>query len=58
MVARWQQIADRFEPAVRENVTRRFEQQLANARDWRDQVNTYFYRLSGIADARGRTIHR
>ncbi|MEU8227176.1 alpha-glucuronidase [Kribbella sp. NPDC048915] len=58
MVERWQAIADRFEPAVRHNVTARFEQQLANAREWRDQVNTFFHRLSGVADARGRTIHR
>ena len=58
MVARWQAIAERFEPAVRQNVTTRFAVQLANAREWRDQVNTYFYRLTGIPDAHGRLIHR
>ncbi|HZX05961.1 MAG TPA: alpha-glucuronidase, partial [Kribbella sp.] len=58
IVARWRVIAERFEPAVRENVTARFDRQLANAREWRDQVNTYFYRLSGIPDTHGRTIHR
>ncbi|HWD81626.1 MAG TPA: alpha-glucuronidase [Kribbella sp.] len=58
MVARWRSIAERFEPVVRENVTARFDRQLANAREWRDQVNTYFYRLSGVPDAHGRTIHR
>jgi alpha-glucuronidase len=58
MVARWRLIAERFEPVVRENVTTRFDVQLATAREWRDQVNTYFYRLSGIPDAQGRTIHR
>ncbi|GAA3142341.1 alpha-glucuronidase [Kribbella aluminosa] len=57
MVARWRVIAERFEPAVRENVTARFDGQLANAREWRDQVNTYFFRLSGVPDAHGRTIH-
>ncbi|MEU4191033.1 alpha-glucuronidase [Kribbella sp. NPDC026611] len=58
MVAGWNTIADRFEPAVRENVTTRFEAQLANAREWRDQVNTFFYRLSGVADTHGRRVHR
>jgi alpha-glucuronidase len=58
MVARWRLIAERFEPVVRENVTTRFDVQLATAREWRDQVNTYFYRLSGVPDAQGRTIHR
>jgi alpha-glucuronidase len=58
MVARWQAIADRFEPVVRENVSARFDVQLATAREWRDQVNTFFYRLSGVGDALGRTIHR
>src|SRR5882757_10751929 len=58
MVARWRVIAERFEPVVRENITGRFEAQLANAREWRDQVNTFFYRLSGVPDAHGRTIHR
>ncbi|GAA1563229.1 xylan alpha-(1-_2)-glucuronosidase [Kribbella hippodromi] len=58
MVARWQAIADRFDACVQENVTSRFEAQLVNAREWRDQVNTFFYRLSGIPDAHGRTIHR
>jgi alpha-glucuronidase len=58
MVARWRLIAERFEPGVRENVSARFEAQLANAREWRDQVNTFFFRLSGVPDAHGRTIHR
>jgi alpha-glucuronidase len=58
MVMRWRVSAERFEPVIRENVTARFDVQLATAREWRDQVNTYFYRLSGIPDAQGRTIHR
>ena len=34
----------------------RFEHQAAHAKDWRDIVNSYFYRKSGIADAKGREI--
>jgi len=58
MLTRWKAIADRFDPLVRENITSRLEGQLTNAREWRDQVNTYFYRLSGIPDVAGRTIYR
>jgi alpha-glucuronidase len=58
MLTRWKAIADRFDPTTRENITTRLEAQLENAREWRDQVNTYFYRLSGIPDTEGRTIYR
>ncbi|WP_406050926.1 alpha-glucuronidase [Kribbella sp. NBC_00889] len=58
MLTRWKAIADRFEPVTRENISARLEGQLANAREWRDQVNTYFFRLSGIPDSEGRTIYR
>jgi alpha-glucuronidase len=33
------------------------ERQRLNAREWRDQVNTYFYRHTGIPDERGRKIY-
>jgi alpha-glucuronidase len=58
MLTRWESIADRFDPTIRENITPRLEAQLTNAREWRDQVNTYFCRLSGIPDTHGRTIYR
>ncbi|MBQ6645781.1 MAG: alpha-glucuronidase, partial [Clostridia bacterium] len=35
----------------------RMEKQVANAREWRDVVNTFFYRLSGVLDAQGRKIY-
>ena len=34
----------------------RFRHQKEHAREWRDQINTYFYRKSGIADEKGRKI--
>jgi len=40
-----------------ENVSVRFNMQLQNAKEWRDVVNTYFYRKTGIADAKGRKIY-
>ena len=35
----------------------RMEKQLANAREWRDVINTYFHRLSGAEDEKGRKIY-
>ena len=34
----------------------RMERQLKNAREWRDVINTFFYRLSGVPDEKGRKI--
>lgn len=41
----------------REEATQRMTQQLANAREWCDVINTFFHRLSGVDDAHGRTIY-
>ena len=35
----------------------RMDRQLRNAREWRDVVNTFFHRLSGAADEKGRKIY-
>ncbi|MBP3656282.1 MAG: alpha-glucuronidase [Clostridia bacterium] len=35
----------------------RMVRQLRNAREWRDVTNTFFYRLSGVPDAKGRKIY-
>ena len=35
----------------------RMEVQLRNAREWRDIVNTFFYRFSGVLDRQGRKIY-
>lgn len=41
----------------REEAAARMEKQLNNAREWRDVINTFFYRLSGVSDTQGRTIY-
>ncbi|MBQ7656800.1 MAG: alpha-glucuronidase [Clostridia bacterium] len=41
----------------REEAARRMEAQLQNAREWRDITNTFFHRLSGAEDERGRKIY-
>jgi alpha-glucuronidase len=39
------------------SVAARLKRQLVNAREWRDVINTYFYRKSGIPDRQGRKIY-
>lgn len=39
------------------SVLERFEVQIENAIEWRDVINTYFYRKSGIPDEHRRTIY-
>lgn len=57
MISLWKGLAGKIEETVFENVLERFEMQLDNAREWRDQVNSYFYRKSGIGDEKGRKIY-
>ena len=45
-----------YDEDIYENVRERFERQLSNAREWCDQVNSYFFRKSGIPDEKGRQI--
>ena len=53
----WDGLEGKVDGEIFANVKERFGRQLNNARDWRDQVNTYFYRKSGIPDEKGRTIY-
>jgi alpha-glucuronidase len=53
----WLSLAGQVGKARFENVRHRLELQVANAAEWRDVVNTYFARKSGIPDERGRRIY-
>lgn len=57
MVERWEEVAPLVSDDVAQRVRDRLAEQLASAVEWRDQVNTYFLRKSGIGDLRGRTIY-
>ncbi|ABX75554.1 Alpha-glucuronidase [Lactococcus lactis subsp. lactis NCDO 2118] len=54
----WQALIGEIDELIYNNVLERLKLQLENARNWRDQVNTYFYRMSGIPDEKGREIYR
>ncbi|WP_020133795.1 alpha-glucuronidase [Streptomyces sp. 351MFTsu5.1] len=53
----WGSLVGFVDPARHARVAERFEEQLRSAREWRDQVNSYFFRKSGVPDERGRTIY-
>jgi len=57
MYDEWKSLKELLESEIYESVLKRFERQLGNAREWRDQINTYFYRKTGINDAKGRKIY-
>ncbi|MFJ2816052.1 alpha-glucuronidase [Streptomyces sp. NPDC087294] len=55
--ALWASLAPLLDRPRHTRVAERYEEQLRSAREWRDQVNTYFLRKSGVPDARGRRIY-
>ncbi len=57
MISLWESLEGKPSEDVYRRVRERFDRQLYNAREWRDQVNSYFYRKSGIEDEKGRRIY-
>ena len=54
----WDRVAGRVDPDLHARVAQRLDEQLRSAIEWRDQINTYFFRKSGIPDEEGRELHR
>ncbi len=52
----WEAFEGKVPEKTFECVKERFVRQVYNAHEWRDQVNSYFFRKSGIADEKGREI--
>lgn len=57
MIALWNGIRERIPEDIFMRVSERLEHQLEHAKEWRDQINTYFYRKSFIEDEKGREIY-
>ncbi|WP_406496064.1 alpha-glucuronidase [Streptomyces sp. NBC_01604] len=53
----WVSLAGVIDPARHARGVERYEEQLLSAREWRDQINSYFFRKSGVPDAQGRRIY-
>lgn len=57
MIQKWKQLEQKIDSYRYQNVLERFHMQLDNAIEWRDRINTYFYRHSGIPDEQNRIIY-
>ncbi|MDI6099413.1 alpha-glucuronidase [Actinoplanes sp. NEAU-A12] len=57
MRQRWRRAEGLVDPALYARVADRLDEQVRSAGEWRDQINTYFHRKSGVPDAHGRRIH-
>jgi alpha-glucuronidase len=57
MCRRWEGVATLVPEHLFARVRERLDEQLRCAKEWRDQVNTYFFRKSGVPDAHGRRIY-
>ncbi|MNB80436.1 Xylan alpha-(1-_2)-glucuronosidase [compost metagenome] len=57
LLSSWQTLKDKVREDLYVQVEQRLTGQAAHAKEWRDQINTYFYRKSGIEDQLSRTIY-
>lgn len=56
MRLRWERVAGLVAENLYARVRERLDEQLRSAEEWRDQINAYFFRKSGVPDAKGRRI--
>ena len=52
----WKSLEGRVPEKIYARTLERFEHQVWHAAEWRDQINSYFFRKTGIADKWGRKI--
>lgn len=57
LVEKWKKLLGKVECNCFERVLKRLEGQAAHACEWRDVINAYFFRKSGIPDEKGRRIY-
>jgi alpha-glucuronidase len=57
LVAAWASVQEHVDEVRYAQVLQRLQNQAEHAKEWRDVINTYFVRKSGIADEQGRTIY-
>ncbi|MCJ7841325.1 alpha-glucuronidase [Lederbergia sp. NSJ-179] len=57
LIEKWTELQGKVDEVRFLNVLERLNLQLDNAEEWRDQINTYFYRKSGIMDEKNRMIY-
>jgi len=56
-IAQWKTLENEIDEESYSNVSGLLDEQYDMAIEWRDQINTYFFRKSGIADKYNRNIY-
>lgn len=56
-IREWEQLRTELPAEAFTSVRERLDMQLRNAKEWRDTINNYFYRLTEIPDEKGRLIY-
>ncbi|ACK42986.1 MULTISPECIES: alpha-glucuronidase family glycosyl hydrolase [Dictyoglomus] len=54
---KWIELKGEIEDKIYERVLNRLDIQIEHAKEWRDVINTYFFRRTGIPDEKGRKIY-
>ncbi|MCM1047854.1 MAG: alpha-glucuronidase [Clostridiales bacterium] len=57
MAREFEKLKGKLPNHVYTRVMARIEHQKEHSKEWRDRINTYFYRISGIPDDKGRKIY-
>ncbi len=57
LLEQWEQLEGLIDSARFGSIRERLREQAEHAKHWRDVINTYFYRKSGVPDEKGRTIY-
>jgi alpha-glucuronidase len=57
LVETWLQLKDRIDQKRFDDILTRLQEQANHSKEWRDIINTYFYRKSGIKDELNRKIY-
>ena len=54
---KWIELKGKIDDKIYERVLQRLNMQVEHAKEWRDVINTYFFRRTGIPDEKGRKIY-
>lgn len=57
LVETWSQLKEKIDQERFEDILKRLQEQANHSKEWRDIINTYFYRKSGIKDEKNRKIY-
>ena len=57
LIDKWKSIKNYVDENRYNNVLKKFNEQLEHSKEWRDVINSYFFRKTGIKDLSGRKIY-